>query len=705
MDFIFALLNVPGSARIWIIWGVVLVLLFVVWKSLWTIGPTEVGLVRKRFSLKKLPEGSPVAFNGEAGYQGELLMPGIRFKFWPLFAVTRHPMVQIPAGQIGVVIAQVGTALPIGAKSAIYKAEFGNFQNLASFIQQGGQKGVQRPVLSPGTVAAIHPVGFLVISKIRVYGVPVAEEYAQLASTGRIGPQSFGLQPEQLDIVRIKPRTFEEADGRGRIVDMIGIVTTLEGTPLLKGAIANRIGDFDDIAALETQPGTKDSDLVEAILSVKNEVHNNYQDFQTFLDKGGRIGLQHDPLLYGAYNLNPFLVAVDMVPMLVVNQGEVAVVKSYVGLATEDTSGVEFKFGALVRPGHRGIWQEPLRTGKYAINPRCYSVEIVPTFILTLNWADATSTAHNLDKDLKQIVAKSREGFVFNIDLQVQIHVPDTEAPKVISIVGSMKNLVNEVLQAAVGNHFRDKLQSMQAIDFIENRQAVQAQAQEHIANKLKEYRVETRGVYIQDVVFPAQLVQVLTAREIANQQQKTFEAEKQAQDKRLNLEASRGKADMQSELAKSTVGIDIAKNKAEAVKAGADGDAHQLTNVGRAKAVETEAQGLAVAKGLEAQQLAIGKDQTTVVNVAKALAGGAQHFMPENLALTLGGEAGFSGLTPLLMKYLQGGSRPSSPESREPQPAIMAAAAEERKPNGSDVSPAAFVGAEISYEYRRKGA
>ena len=238
-------------------------------------------------------------------------------------------------------------------------------------------------------------------------------------------------------------------------------------------------------------------------MSVKNEAHNNYQDFQAFLDKGGRIGLQHDPLLYGAYNLNPFLVCVEMVPMLVVNQGEVAVVKAYVGLATEDTSGAEFKFGSLVRPGHRGIWEEPLRTGKYAINPRCYSVEIVPTFILTLNWADANSSAHNLDKDLKQIVAKSKEGFVFNIDLQVQIHVPDTEAPKVISIVGTMFNLVNEVLQAAVGNHFRDKLQSMPAIDFIEKRQDVQQQAQDHIAAKLQEYRVETRGVYIQDVVFP----------------------------------------------------------------------------------------------------------------------------------------------------------------------------------------------------------
>ncbi|HEX9462606.1 MAG TPA: SPFH domain-containing protein [Alphaproteobacteria bacterium] len=514
------------------------------------------------------------------------------------------------------------------------------------------------PVLPPGTVAPIHPVGFLVITKSRVYGVPVADEYARAArSSGSLGPQSFGLSPEQLDVVRIEPKKFEGKDGSGRIVDMIGIVTTLEGLPLPKGAIANRLGDFTDITELESRSDTRDSDPVEAILSAKNEVHNNYQDFQTFLDKGGRIGVQHDPLLYGAYNLNPFLVSVEMVPMLVVNQGEVAVVKAYVGLATEDISRAEFKFGSLVRPGHRGIWQEPLRTGKYAINPRCYSVEIVPTFILTLNWAEASSTAYNLDKDLRQIIAKSKEGFVFNIDLQVQIHVPDTEAPKVISIVGTMSNLVSEVLQAAVGNHFRDKLQSMPAIDFIENRQEVQRQAQDHISARLQEYKVETRGVYIQDVVLPSQLVQVLTAREIANQQRATYVAEKEAQDKRLDLEASRGKADMQSELAKSTVGIDIARNKASAVQAEADGESYRLEKVGRASAVKTEAEGLAVARGLEAQQLAIGKEQTMAVNIAKALAGGLQRFMPENLALTIGdngGVPGLAGLVPLAMRFLQ---------------------------------------------------
>jgi hypothetical protein len=662
-----------------------MVFLFVFLRSLWTIGPTEVGLVRKRFGASLTDDG-PIAFRGEAGYQAALLMPGLRFKLWPLYTVTRHPMVQIPAGQIGVVIAQVGAALPIGAKSARYQAEFGNFDDLEAFITHGGEKGVQRPVLSPGTVAPIHPVAFMVLTREAVFGKPIDEQFARLAAKGALTPEHFGLSAEQLQVLRIQPNVHED----GKIIDMIGIVTTLEGQPLPKGAIANRLKDFTDLAELEAREGISDAELVEALLSVKNDVHNNYQDFQAFLDNGGRIGLQHDPLLYGAYNLNPFLVAVEMTPMLVVQQGQVAVIKAYVGLATEDTSGVEFKFGHLVRPGHRGIWQEPLRTGKYAINPRCYSAEIVPTFILTLNWADASSTAHNYDKDLRQIVAKSREGFVFALDLQVQIHVPDSEAPKVISTVGTMTNLVNEVLQAAVGNHFRDKLQAMPAIDFIEKRQEVQAEAQAHISEKLKEYRVETRGVYIQDVVFPAQLVEVLTAREIANQQQQTFSAERSAQEKRLDLEAARGRADMQQDLARSSIGIDIARNKATGVQAEADGESYRLEKVGRASAVKTEAEGLAIAKGLNAQQEAVGRDQTALINAVRELAGGAQRFMPENLSLNFGEgglSAGLNALVPLAMRRLSQGpsAAPAAQGPREPEPLPPAA-----KPNGEDVGEAA---------------
>ena len=307
------------------------------------------------------------------------------------------------------------------------------------------------------------------------------------------------------------------------------------------------------------------AEIVETLLASKNDQHNNYQDFQAFLGAGGRIGLQHDPLLYGAYLLNPFLVSVEIVPMLVVKQGEVAVVKSFVGLPSLDTSGSEFKFGSIVRPGRRGIWEEPLRTGKYPLNPRIYSAEIVPTSILTLNWAAASSQAHNLDAALSPIEGKSREGFVFQIDLQVQIHVSDTKAPKVISMVGNMHNLVNEVLQSAVGNHFRNTLQRLEAVRFIETRDEVQETALEAITRYLSAYEVETRGVYIQDVIFPPELVKVLTEREIAKQEKATFHEQREAQHARIEVEKARGTADMQGQLATSQVSIEINSNSADA--------------------------------------------------------------------------------------------------------------------------------------------
>ena len=83
---------------------VLLAIAFVVWESFYSIGPTEVGLVRRRFG-ERLSGDNPIAFRGEAGYQAELLMPGVRFRFLPTYAVTKHPWVQVPAGQIGLVIA------------------------------------------------------------------------------------------------------------------------------------------------------------------------------------------------------------------------------------------------------------------------------------------------------------------------------------------------------------------------------------------------------------------------------------------------------------------------------------------------------------------------------------------------------------------------------------------------------------------------
>src|SRR3954463_11996213 len=119
--------------------AIVVLVVIALLKSVKTIGATEVGLVTKRFSIGKLSHDNPIAFKGEAGYQAKLLMPGLRFKLWPIFGVKKFPWVQVPAGEIGVVIAQVGLQLPIGAKSGVYKPEFGNYSHVEGFIRAGGQ--------------------------------------------------------------------------------------------------------------------------------------------------------------------------------------------------------------------------------------------------------------------------------------------------------------------------------------------------------------------------------------------------------------------------------------------------------------------------------------------------------------------------------------------------------------------------------------
>jgi hypothetical protein len=654
-----------GIVGLIIVLALVLLVVIFVFKSVNLIGPTEVGLVNKRFAFKKLPEDNPIAFHHEAGYQAELLMPGLRIKLWPIFAVQKHPWVQVPAGEIGVVIAQVGAELPIGAKSGVYQDAFGNFSNLRQFIDLGGQKGVQRPVLPPGTLMPVHPVAFLVLTPQAVYGLPVSPDLVSVtkASGGVLSPVSFGLSPDQLRVVVIAPQGP---------LDTVGIVTVLEGEPLSSGDIASRLGGYDDIAAMEavTEASAAETDarIIEVLLGSKNVLHNNYQDFQAFLEHGGKIGLQHDPLLYGAYLLNPFLVQVEMVPMLVVNQGEVAVIKAFVGLPTLDTSGTEFKFGSIVRPGHRGIWQEPLRTGKYPINPRCYAAEIVPTSILTLNWSQESSASHNLDAQLAPIDAKSREGFVFSIELQVQIHVPDTRAPKVISMVGTMLNLVNEVLQSAVGNHFRNTLQDQPAVTFIETRMQVQVSALEHVTEYLQLYEVETKGVYIQNVIFPPELVRVLTEREIANQEKATYEEMQRAQTSRIEMEKAKGTADMQGQLASAQVNVEIEQNRANARQAEAQGEAAyvELTGkaeatrveaIGLANATATEALGVARATGFEAQKEALGETATALVAVANAVAEGHITVVPE--VLVTGGGGSFEGLAATLMRTFGANGKP----------------------------------------------
>jgi hypothetical protein len=287
----------------------------------------------------------------------------------------------------------------------------------------------------------------------------------------------------------------------------------------------------------------------------------------------------------------------------------------------------------------------------------------------------------------------------------VQIHVPDTKAPKVISMVGTMRNLVSEVLQSAVGNHFRNTLQALEAIKFIETRREVQASAFDAITSYLSQYEVETKGVYIQDVVFPGELVKVLTEREIANQEKATYEEQQRAQTSRIEMEKAKGTAEMQAQLASAQVGVQIKTNQADARSAEARGEAAyvQLTGeaeasrrqaIGLAEARATEALGLARAVGFEAQKDALGGTATALVAVANAVAEGHITVVPEVL-VTGGGGSPIDGLAATLMRYLGNGHAPSAPTPARASGPTAGATSTPADAAGSDDVPLALAPAD----------
>lgn len=331
--------------------------------------------------------------------------------------------------------------------------------------------------------------------------------------------------------------------------NMVGIATTMDGESIEPGNIAGKIV----------------------------EGHNNFQDTDAFLAAGGNRGLQQQVILAGTYNLNPWFIKVEEVKMTEIAIGYVGVVISYVGDEGQDLSGVEFKHGNIVAKGKKGVWAEPLGPGKYPVNPYIMRVELVPTTNLVLNWANARSESHQLDKNLSTITVRSKDGFPFNLDVAQIIHIPTTEAPKVIARFGNMINLVSQVLEPTIGNYFRNSAQDSDVIAFLGTRKERQESAKAHIGKVLEQYNVFGVDTLIGDIVPPESLMKTLTDRKIAEEQKVTYETQRKAQETRQNLEKETAIAEIQKDIVKADQGVVIAKRIADAAVEKATGEANSV--------------------------------------------------------------------------------------------------------------------------------
>ena len=93
----------------------------------------------------------------------------------------------------------------------------------------------------------------------------------------------------------------------------------------------------------------------------------------------------------------------------------------------------------------------------------------------------------------------------------------------------------------------------------------------------------------------------------------------------------------MQTELAKSKVGVSIRTNNANARKAEAEGESYYIEQTGQAKGAEVRAVGLAKAEAFDAQVKALGANATALVNAVESLSKSGTPIVP-NILVTGGG-------------------------------------------------------------------
>jgi uncharacterized membrane protein YqiK len=507
------------------------------------IGEREVGIVVKKFTIsgKGLPAGQLIALNGEAGLQADTLAPGWHWGYWPWqYSVRKEAVVVVPQSEIALIVAADGESIP--PERILGKiVDCDNFQDARKFLTHGGEKGRQMGFLTAGTYR-INTALFKVIMSASA--------------------SAHGMSPEQLRVHTVAS-------------DKVGIVTTLDGMPISAGEIAG------------------------AVITG----HDNFQNGQKFLDGGGRRGLQEQILLSGSWNLNPWFVNVEQVPMTEIPIGYVGVVISFVGKAQEDVSGAAFTHGNLVNPGHKGVWVEPLYPGKHPLNTRIMKVELVPTTNIVLNWSGRTER-HKYDANLEALTVRSKDGFAFDLEVSQIIHVGALDAPKVISRVGSMQNLVDNVLEPSIGNYFRNSAQDYTVLDFLNARSERQVEASEYIKAALRAYDVQAIDTLIGDIQPPASLMQTQTDRKIAEEERKTYEVQQMAQTQRQQLVRETALADIQQEMVKSEQSVQIAELKAQAQIKQANGEAEAT----KLKAI-AEAEGIRATGNAKAETYRTGVD------------------------------------------------------------------------------------------------
>ncbi|MDT7809239.1 MAG: hypothetical protein QOJ70_3052, partial [Acidobacteriota bacterium] len=681
------------------------------------VGAREIAIKERRYFGAKMPPGRVVATEGEVGIQADVLKPGLHFVKWPFERVVHKvPLIEIGADELGVVQAIDGEPMPPGRNFAPDRAQnaHNNFQDPIAFIKRGGVKGIQLRTLPPG-LWPIHPYLFRVsISKTTMIppgkvGVITASDGDPL-DAGRLNGKAIDGHRNFQDAEQFVasggqkgPQVETLTPGTYRILTQS---VPLAGGDPKPGLFFVRL--FDATVINENQVG-----LVEALdgapldprdyVATQVEGHDNFTDSNEFIRRGGQRGPQKDILLPGTYYINPLVFKVILEKASEVKPGEVAVIVSNVGkdpteevrrqmankvrermereekqhvteaaarldkLADEDRTKAEIEADLMmtdpadrrldegaheayvVPEGFRGIQESVVGPGRYYVNTLAVSPIIIPTTNQTVEWT--TGDTSNTFDPFEVI---SKDGFTMQLEVRVVFRVKPEDAPFMVAKIGGIDRLIQNVMHPLIDSIFRNQASESSAMAYLQNRHEEQERAEARVRAHLLKYHVDVVNVLICHIHLPEELMKTQTEKILAEQRQNMFNAQREAEEKRIQLEKTKANADNQRDLMSATVGVEISSRRAEQRKAEGEGEAHYILATGKAEAEKVRLMGEAQGVAYHEQVNALGAQGVVLVETLKVIGDKNVRITPDILASGGNGSGdGGSGIGTLLLLSL----------------------------------------------------
>jgi uncharacterized membrane protein YqiK len=680
------------------------------------VGAREIAIKERRYFGRKMPPGRVVATEGEVGIQADVLKPGLHFINPVTEKVVRKvPLIEVGPDELGIVEAVDGEPMPPGRIFAPDRAQnaHNNFQDPIAFIKQGGVKGIQLRTLPPG-LWPIHPYLFRVsISK------------ATMIPPGKVGVITAAdgdpLDPGRLHGRAIEAhRNFQDAESfianggqKGPQVEILtpGTYRILTQSMPLDGTNESKPGLFTVRLYDATIIDENNIGLVEALDGapldprdyVANPVegHDNFQDCNEFIRRGGQRGPQKDILLPGTYYINPLVFKVIPETAREVKPGEVAVIVSNVGkdpteeirremadkvrerlekeeheqvtkavqrldqldgesrnpsqiqeeLLTGDPADARLDQGAheayVVPEGYRGIQESVVGPGKYYVNTLAMTPIIIPTTNMTVEW-----TAEEVDNTFDPFEVISKDGFTMKLEVRVVFRVKPEDAPFMVAKIGNTDKLIQNVMHPLIDSIFRNQASESSAMAYLQNRHEEQERAEARVRMHLLKYHVDVVNVLICHIHLPEELMKTQTEKILAEQRQNMYNAQREAEEKRIQLEKTRAHADNQRDLMAATVGVEISSRRSEQRKAEAEGEAHYILATGKAEAEKVRLMGEAQGVAYHEQVNALGAQGVALVETLKVIGEKGVRITPDVMA-TGGTGDGAGGLGTLLLLNL----------------------------------------------------